>query len=167
MNGLDTEALILKGKALEDRINMIIESGNLSYADENEEVIHECARRYVDAEHRRLERNASRDVERAAKVRQEANAQLRERVRDIVAEMSSELHAEWTKTLLASSFAVGDGTRVTWSAATVEQHTERAQMLEGMASGDLQTAAIHRQAVRDIEAAKVKTLAEVTRARRP
>ena len=150
------------GKALEERISAIIESGLLTYDDDD--VTQECARRYVDAEHRRYERNASRDVERSAKVRQEANTRLRERVSGVVADLAAELLAEWNADLLASSFAV-DGIRVTWQNATVDQHEARAQMLEGMAAGDLQTASIHRQAVHDIEALGVTTLGEVSRGR--
>lgn len=144
------------GKALEERIAAIIESGHLTYDDDD--VTAECARRYVDAEHRRYERNASRDVERSAKVRQEANLRLRERVSSIVAEMTAELEAGWKPDLLASSFVL-NGVRVKWQDATVEQHEARALMLEGMASGDLQTAAIHRQAMHDIQARGVESLA--------
>ena len=161
---LDTAALIDIGKALEERINAIIESGHLTYAEDDEEVVKECARRYIDTERRRRERNANRDVERSTKVRQEANERLRERVSGIVAEMSADLLSEWNEKLLASSFVL-DGVRVTWQDATVDQHIVRAQMLEGMASGDLQTASIHRQAVHDIEALGVTTLAEVARGR--
>jgi len=150
------------GKALEERINKIIESGHLTYEDEDQEVIKECARRYVDAEHRRYERHANRDVERAFKVRQEANAKLRERVSEIVTELSANLLAEWSADLLKSSFIL-NGVRVTWQDATVDQHEARALMLEGMAAGDMQTASIHRQAVHDIKALKVTTLAQVAR----
>ena len=159
---LDTAALTDIGKALEERINAIIESGHLTYEDD--EVTEECARRYVDTERRRRERNLNRDVERSTKVRQEANERLRARVSGIVAEMSADLLSEWNEKLLASSFVL-DGIRVTWEDATVDQHNVRAQMLEGMASGDLQTASIHRQAVHDIEALGVTTLAEVARGR--
>jgi len=149
------------GKALEERIIAIIESGHLTYEDD-EEVTRECARRYVDMEHRRYERNASRDVERTYKVRQEANAKLRERVSGIVAELSADLLSEWKPDLLASSFIL-NGVRVTWANATVDQHEARALMLEGMAAGDLQTASIHRQAVHDILAGHVTTLAGLVR----
>ena len=144
------------GKALEERINAIIESG--LFTTDDEDVTNECARRYIDTERRRRERNTSRDVERSAKVRQEANARLRERVSGIVAEMSADLEADWKPDLLASSFVL-NGIRVTWQDATVEQHEARALMLEGMASGDLQTAAIHRQAMHDITARGVASLA--------
>lgn len=145
---------------LDERIDLLIETGIVTFDDD--EVTDECARRYVDAEHRRRNRNASRDVERSAKVRQESNARLRDRVSGIVAEMSADLLAEWDASLLASSFATGDGARVTWQEATVEQHIERAERLEGMAAGDLQTASIHRQAVHDIEVLGVSTLAGVS-----
>jgi hypothetical protein len=153
---MSTTTLTDIGKALEERINAIVESGLLTYDDDD--VTKECARRYVDAEHRRYERNASRDVERSAKVRQEANARLRERVSSIVAEMSADLEAGWKPDLLASSFVL-NGIRVTWQDATVDQHEARAVMLESMAAGDLQTASIHRQAMHDITARGVDSLA--------
>ena len=144
------------GAALEERINAIVESGLLTYDDDD--VTKECARRYVDEAHRKYERAANRDVERTAKIRQEANLRLRERVSSIVAEMQADLEVKWSAALLASSFVL-NGIRVTWQDATVEQHEARALMLEGMASGDLQTAAIHRQAMHDITARGVDSLA--------
>ena len=86
------------GKALEERISAIIESGHLTYEDAD--VTQECARRYVDEAHRKYERAANRDVERSAKVRQEANARLRENVRGIVTEMAAEQKAEWNLSLI-------------------------------------------------------------------
>jgi hypothetical protein len=146
------------GKALEERISAIRESGYLSYEDE--EVTRECARRYVDDEHRKYERAANRDVERSAKVRQEVTAQLRERVLGLVTEHITELESDWSPALLASSFVL-NGIHVTLGDATLDQLTVRAQMLEGMAAGDLQTAAILRQAIRDIQARGVASLNEL------
>ena len=144
------------GKALEERISAIIESGHLTYEDAD--VTQECARRYVDEAHRKYERAANRDVERSAKVRQEANARLRENVRGIVTEMAAEQKAEWNSAILASSFVL-NGIRVKWQDATVDQHEARAVMLESMAAGDLQTAALHRQAMHDILERGVASLA--------
>ena len=142
---------------LDDRIDSLIEAGILSTDDD--EVVEECARRYVDSEHRRRNRNASRDVERAAKVKGEIRARLRDRVSGIVAEMTADLDDKWDAALLLSTFSTGSGERVAWGVATAEQHIDRAERLERMAAGDLQTAAIHRQAARDIQARGVESLA--------
>ena len=72
--------------------------------------------------------------------------------------MSADLEAGWKPDLLASSFVL-NGIRVKWQDATVDQHEARAVMLESMASGDLQTASIHRQAIHDITARGVASLA--------
>jgi hypothetical protein len=146
------------GKTLEERINAIIESGHLTYEDEDQEVTRECARRYVDAEHRRFWRNSSRNVEQATKVRQDASDKLVRLVSRVVAEIQDDLRSGWNVNLLESSFAL-NGVRVTWANATIDQHETRAAMLESMAAGDLQTASIHRQAVQDILAGHVATLA--------
>jgi phage protein D len=151
------------GKALEERINAIIESGHLTYEDN--EVTEECARRYVDTERRKRERNLSRDVEQTAKVNAENRARIRAKVslrlNGIVDEIRTELSADWSPDLLASSFALKDGARVTWADATFDQHEEYAVMMEGLAAGDLHTAAIHRQAMHDIKARGVASLAEL------
>jgi hypothetical protein len=150
------------GKALEERIAAIIESGLLTYDDDD--VTAECARRYVEDEHRRYERNASRDVEQSAKMAVERRAKHVARTRALIApvvmKISKGLIPEWSADLLASSFIQG-GVRIIWRDATFDQHEKRAVMMEGLAAGDLHTAAIHRQAMRDIEAAGVATLAEL------
>jgi len=124
-------------------------------------VTEECARRYVDTERRKRERNANRDVERSAKVRQEASVRLRERVLGLVTEYTTELESDWSPALLASSFTLKGGVQVTFGAATFDQHKEYTEMMEGLAAGDLQTASIHRQAMRDIQARGVASLDEL------
>ena len=151
-------------EALEDRINAIIESGeHLTFDDED--VTEECARRYIDTERRKRERNLRRIVEQTAKVNEEIRGRLRAKVslrlNGIVDEIRTELAAEWSPDLLASSFALKDGVRVTWGDATFDQHEEYAVMMEGLAAGDLHTAAIHRQAMHDIKARGVESLAEL------
>lgn len=158
-----TATVIDIGKALEERINAIIESGHLTYDDA--EVTEECARRYIDTERRKRERNLSRDVEQTAKVNGEIRGRLRAKVslrlNGIVDEIRTELAAGWSPDLLASSFALKNGVRVTWGGATFDQHEEYAVMIEGLAAGDLHTAAIHRQAMHDIKARGVASLAEL------
>lgn len=66
-----------------------------------------------------------------------------------------------TTELLNSEFAVGDGVRVTWGAATLDQHRQRAEMTTKMAIGNADDAARHIAAVRMLTEAGLKTLAEV------
>lgn len=67
-------------------------------------------------------------------------------------------HLEWTQDLLNTAFALGDGRRVAWGEATVEEHRQRVQLLQGNVEGNLQAAARHLVAIRDLEGAGVKTL---------
>lgn len=54
---------------------------------------------------------------------------------------------EVTVELLASRFALGDGTSVTWGEATAAQHEERIALLERQVLGNVETIALHRQAI--------------------
>lgn len=148
------------GKALEERITAIIASGHLSYEEEDQDVVQECARRYIDNLHEKYVRDANHNVETFAKVRQEVSERLRERVTSLIAEHSTELPPDWSPELLAASFMVNGG-RVTNGAATFDQHKNYAEMMDKMIAGDIQTAAMHRQAMRDIQAAGVTTLNEL------
>lgn len=53
------------------------------------------------------------------------------------------------------------GEYVLWLNATVEQHQDRAEFLRRMADGLMQTVQMHEQAIADITAAGVTTLAEL------
>jgi hypothetical protein len=70
--------------------------------------------------------------------------------------------AERRERLLAETFALGDGTRVLWGAATVEQHQQRVAMLAAQRDGIDATIARHLAAIAEIEQAKVTCLAEIT-----
>lgn len=63
--------------------------------------------------------------------------------------------------LLAETFALGDGSRVSWGEATVEQHEQRIAMLARLRDGIDATIARHRAAVEGIRAAGVKCLADL------
>ncbi|TFB96562.1 MULTISPECIES: hypothetical protein [unclassified Cryobacterium] len=147
---------------LNERIDAVVISGTFTHEDAQDlPFLLECARRYIAVEHRKRERASNRSVEQYAKVRTEHKARLVTKVNAIVAEAAKYLHAEWSRELLGSTFSLGDGTRVAWADATAEQHADRAQMLEGMAAGDLQTASIHRRAIQDLTACKVSTLGDL------
>lgn len=145
-----------------EQIDEIVQRKNIDALDSaTDEVLRECARRYVFAQIKLRRRNDSRARERFAKARDKANETLRAKARMIVDEFARDLHEEWTASLLADQFSLPDGTRVTWADATISDHEKRARQLESLAAGDLLTASIHRNAIRDIEAANVRTLAEV------
>lgn len=148
---------------LAERVQEATHSGVLDYNDV--ELVHACAGRFVTAAHAKFTRSNARVVERTNQAREHANTLMRDQVRALATEWSTELHAAWSKELLATVFTVGDGEHVTYAAATADQHERRATMLETMATGDLHTAALHRKAVADIHAAKARTLAEVLRGR--
>jgi hypothetical protein len=129
------------------------------------EVILECARRYIDGLAKLQQRAASRSRESMAKFEMDktkAKQRLRAKANLITTELAQTLHREWSAALLAGEFALPDGTRVTWAEATAEQHGLRADQLEGLAAGDLATAAIHRQAINDLRSAGVVTLGDLS-----
>jgi len=68
---------------------------------------------------------------------------------------------EWTEELLGSEFALPDGTRVRWGAATVDQHRERFELFRRNAHANLEGAARHRRAIEALEAAHVSSLYEL------
>jgi hypothetical protein len=63
-----------------------------------------------------------------------------------------------TTDLLEATFFLGDGTEVTWGAATAEQHATRIELLMSKASGTMETASRHVAAIRMIEDNNVKCL---------
>lgn len=80
------------------------------------------------------------------------------------AEVRAEARLELTNELLAAPFALGDGREVTWGAATVEDHTQRIELLYRNAGGNIATAKRHEAAVRMIIEASARSLAEVAAA---
>ena len=140
------------------RIEELIIDGQILTADDD--VWHECARRYIAAEHNRRNRQSVRTVETFHKIKAENKEKLRARIASIVNTLAADVLGGWAPELLKSTFAVG-GVDVSWADATVEQHEQRALWLEAHAAGTLETAFIHRQAIVDILAAKQGTLAGV------
>ena len=84
-----------------------------------------------------------------------------ERMTTIIEGYARELKAEWTADLLASEFALADGTRVTWGDATIEQHEERAAMFHRNAVANAEGAARHLKAVDELKSKGVPTLADL------
>lgn len=88
---------------------------------------------------------------------------IQDGIHDQATRLAQEIHAEWTADLLGSTFALRDGTKVTWGSATQAQHRERVEMLTKHAAGTVETAALHERALQDIAKAKVHNLAEIDR----
>jgi hypothetical protein len=59
----------------------------------------------------------------------------------------SEMHMEWNRELLASEFALGDGTKTTWGDATYADHEYRVSMHMKNAAAGVEGAARHRSAL--------------------
>ena len=93
---------------------------------------------------------------------QEAAAPMWADLRASVERYAAEVRLELIDSLLDAEFAV-DGERVTWGAATIEQHERRASWLETHASGTLETAARHRAAIMMLREAQLATLRELQR----
>ena len=138
------------------RIEELIVEGQILTADDD--VLLECARRYVEIEHNKRNRNSSRTVEQFHKISAERKAKLRTRVTSIVNALAADVLEGWAPELLASTFTVG-GVDVSFADATIEQHEQRAIWLEAHAAGTLDTASIHRRAISEIIAGHANTLA--------
>lgn len=86
---------------------------------------------------------------------------LAKAVNEAIDQVRAELRLELTQEFLASEFAVGDGTRVTWGSATIDQHEHRIAMLQANAGANIEAAARHRVAVEMISSAKRSCLADL------
>lgn len=95
----------------------------------------------------------------------EAEARHRARLQKAFDDYAAELRIEWTRELLDSPFALSDGVLVTWGDATVEQHRERVEMFERNAVANIEGAARHRSALRDLDQSGAHSLREMVSAR--
>lgn len=96
-------------------------------------------------------------------------AYFREKDRELFLEVAT-LTLDWavkqtelriTQELLGSEFALGDGRRVTWGEATVEDHEDRVEMLKKNIAGNAETAARHIRAIEMIKNNNVNRLADL------
>lgn len=85
----------------------------------------------------------------------------RGRILQFVQDYATQLRFEITAELLDSVFATGDGTKVSWRDATIEQHQERVELLTKMIGGTAETAAMHIKAVAMIRSADARTLGDL------
>ena len=96
-----------------------------------------------------------REIEKQGQIRLHASLSR------ILDDYADRLRIEWTAELLASTFALPDGTRILWGEATLAQHEERLQMLVRNAEANLEAAARHRAAMAAIVRADALCLNEV------
>lgn len=74
---------------------------------------------------------------------------------------AEDLRIQWTAELLDSTFTLADGTPVAWGEATVEQHAERRQMFLNNAHANMEGAARHEVALRELQASGKPTLRDM------
>lgn len=65
----------------------------------------------------------------------------------LIKDVEQQTRLDVTEELLNTVFALGDGVRVTWGEATVEQHLQRVALLSKNAVANIETAARHQAAV--------------------
>lgn len=81
----------------------------------------------------------------------ESMSQLWRSFDDTLQSLRESWEMEWTQELLASRFALGDGTDTTWGLATREQHEYRYKMHAANAVAGMEGAARHRAALDTLE----------------
>lgn len=111
----------------------------------------QVARRRAEDERREIEA-----MERSVALAQKVNKMMDDYVEG--------LRVEWTRDLLETVVALGDGTRVKWGDATLDQHARRAEMLERNAGANFEAASRHRIAIRELEASGATTLRDMVSA---
>lgn len=79
----------------------------------------------------------------------------------LLEEYRREVIVEWTTELLSAEFALGDGQRVTWGEATVDQHAMRIGLLTQNVRGNLDAIERHEAAIKAISDGGVSRLAEI------
>lgn len=102
-----------------------------------------CAYRLVrtgELDDRKLQRDDPEEWERQ-------NPSPWESFRNMMEDYRSRVRLELTTELLGSSFALGDGRRVTWGTATEADHRQRIQLLQRQATGTAQTMILHEKAI--------------------
>lgn len=107
----------------------------------------------------------ARDEERARLEAEQIQRNYIERrdaaIRDLTAALAEEIRLELTEELLSTEFAIGDGSRVTWGAATTADHERRIEMLEGNIAANADTAAKHRAAIEMLKTSHASTLRDI------
>jgi hypothetical protein len=156
-------------RQMEVKIEELIQAGEVTLEDaEDFTSTLECARRYVETEHRKRNRTIVRAkehtaVERSAKIHAEYRAKAAKIVTG-VAVAAVKQYIQWTKDLLDSSFFLPDGTEVTWGDATKAQHNLYIGMLKSQRAGLDKNIDLHELAVADIDEGGTSSLRELVAA---
>lgn len=96
--------------------------------------------------------------------REEIDRNFHARLEKAITDYAVEMHMQWTTDLLSSPFALSDGTLITWGEATVEHHRERVEMFQRNAVANMEGAARHEAALRDLTSAGATTLNDLVAA---
>ena len=147
-------------RSLAARISELIAEPHL-LDEAPQEVVLECARRYLIGQQLRRQRRSVRDSEQYRSAAKKHDEKTLAAVRMITTRMYEEVEEKVLSkysNFLSLEFSLPDGSTVKWSEATAAQHEARAEHLEKLAAGNAETARLHRSAIRDIAAAGVETL---------
>lgn len=145
---------------INDRIAELIEIGSIGTTCDDD-VLYEMASRYLAGEVKRRERSSVRNVEARQKIKSETRVKLVARIAETVQAHTEHVVAGWSEKLLAETFSTLDGCEVSYRDATIEQHESMAAWCENQSASLIETASIHRAAIRDIRAAGALTLGGV------
>lgn len=86
---------------------------------------------------------------------------LSEAISQVIDSVKEELRLEITAELLATEFALGNGQRVTWAIATVDQHRQRIAMLRKNIEANVEATARHEAAVAILTETKKPCLGKI------
>lgn len=121
-----------------------------------------AARKYVQAEHRQRERARERAAERKAYGMTESLTpdRIASMVLDASLTAAREATMNWRPLLDVPFLVPTRDIQTTWGRATVDEHRDRAEWLEHLATGNVRTASHHRKAIDDIDQYRVHNLIE-------
>lgn len=109
----------------------------------------------------RAQHERQRDIQRVAEGYERIN-KIRSRMWDDLArtieKFKDSVIVEWTTELLNSPISLPDGTETTWGEATIDQHLARQEMFQKNALANVEGAARHAYAAKQLAEANVPTL---------
>jgi len=131
-------------------VELIEDYPKISVRELDIEILVEIADRWLRVEYSKRRRMTARSFERGSQRVDIIDAGISNAINRISRDAAARIVNEWSPSLLAQSFSLSGGRSVQWGDASVRDHEERATQLEKHASGELQTAALHRRAAEDI-----------------
>lgn len=153
----------------EARIEGLIVKGTVTYDDDWEDrtTLFECARRYVEDQALRRERNNARAKEHSAirsAIRisplENRDQKILKRIESVAIEASAATDADWIE-LLDVVIPIGDGTKMTWGDASKEDFRSRIVMMNKSIAGNVQTVALLEKAYSILDKTGARTLREL------